>query len=80
MTGERLTSKPGNVRVGGALTSSQRAYAEIARRLAEPYPSALGRSAEAQEAFLAGLREALEIIRPVDPEADSGEAVPGRVY
>lgn len=66
----------------GALSTTQQAYNAI-RRLQEdamrPYPGD-DESAQAQITYCRGLGAALEILLEIDPDADPGEHVPGRVY
>jgi hypothetical protein len=82
MTGERLTWKPSDVQVGGALTPSQRAYNCLRDELEEQVPGTIpgSESEAAQVAYRAGLARAMALLLEIDPEADPGEAVPGRVY
>jgi hypothetical protein len=65
----------------GSLTATQRAYAAISEALHARHPQPNSRIAEqAQISYCAGLRRAMEIVAEIDPDADWGEAVPGRVY
>jgi hypothetical protein len=66
----------------GSLTNTQRAYAAIREALDEAaVPQTVDQLGEqAQVSYAAGLRRAMEIIESIDPDADWGPEVPGRVY
>jgi hypothetical protein len=55
----------------GSLTPTQRAYNLIRDEAA---------AAAINPDYRLGLLRALELLKEVDPDADSGEHVPGRVY
>jgi hypothetical protein len=67
--------------MGGPLTLTQRAYSAIREELDQQLPHPADHaSAQAPLSYGAGLRRALEILPEIDPDADPGEYVPGRVY
>ncbi len=64
-----------------AKTPMQSAYYVIAQEADAqmPYPADAA-SMQAQISYVAGLRRALVILLQMDPDADPGPSVPGRVY